>query len=234
MVVAEAAGCQRPKACRDGPGDGPQLPSERRIRRRLTRCRDPRSGHRHEQRVVARDGPGDLRPAGPIQGRRDGVGRARQRAQDEQQAGLVDLEREIRQELAQAILPGRLGLDQPGRQGIRRQPVAGDLDQPEFCDVARDGRLGGPKAALTKGGGQLLLGADRALGDQVPDRALACCFMTSTTAMENVFIGAAFKVHEIRKRPLDALARYCSSRALECGRRQRSSSEPGMRSLCLR
>ena len=52
-------------------------------------------------------------------------------------------------------------------------PVAGDLDQPELGDVARDRRLGRAEAALAERGGELLLGADRALLDQVADRPLA-------------------------------------------------------------
>ena len=48
-----------------------------------------------------------------------------QRAQDEQQAGLVDLDRQVGQQLAQAVLARRLGLDQPRRQRVgRRSPRA--------------------------------------------------------------------------------------------------------------
>ena len=81
-------------------------------------------GQRHEQRVVAGDRARDLGPARPVERRRDRVGRARQRAQDEQQAGLVDLERQVGQQLAQAVLAGRLGLDEARRQGVGRRPLA--------------------------------------------------------------------------------------------------------------
>ena len=88
------------------------------------RWSEPRSGKRHEQGVVAGDRARDLGPARPVERGRDRVGGARQRAQDEQQTRLVDLERQVGQELAQAVLARGLGLDEPRRQRVGRGPLA--------------------------------------------------------------------------------------------------------------
>ena len=120
---------------------------------------------RHEQRVVAGDRARDLRPARPVERGGDRVGRARQRAQDEQQAGFVELDRQVGEQLAQPVLAGRLGLDQARRQGVGRRALARDLDEAELGDVAADRRLGRPEASLAQRGGELLLGPDRALVD---------------------------------------------------------------------
>ena len=58
------------------------------------------------------------------------------RAHDEEQARLVDLDRQVDHQLAQTILAGRLGLDQPRRQGVGGGSLAGDLDQPQLGHVA--------------------------------------------------------------------------------------------------
>ena len=128
---------------------------------------------RHEQRVVAGDRARDLGPACPVERRRDRVGRPRQRPDDEEQPGLVDLDREVGQELAEAVLARRLGLDEARRKGVGGGPLAGDLDQPELGDVAGDRRLGRPEAPLAEARGELLLGPDRPLVDEVADRPLA-------------------------------------------------------------
>ena len=52
-------------------------------------------------------------------------------------------------------------------------PSRVELDQAELGDVAADRRLGGLEAALAEGGGQLLLGPDDPLVDEVPDGPLA-------------------------------------------------------------
>ena len=149
-----------------------QPPSDRRIEPTLDSLQRSPVRHRHEEGVVAGDRARHLGPASPVQGRRDGVRRARQRAQDEQEPGLVDLERQVGQELAQAVLAGRLGLDESRRQGVRGRALARHLDEAEFGDVAADGRLGRAEATVTEGGGQLLLGPQRTLVDEVADRSL--------------------------------------------------------------
>ena len=78
-----------------------------------------------------------------------------------------------REQLAEAVLAGRLGLDEARRQRVGLDPLAAGLDEPELRDVAADRRLGRPEAALAERGGQLLLGPDRALVDEVADRPLA-------------------------------------------------------------
>ena len=72
----------------------------------------------HEHRVVASDGARDLRPAGPVQRRGDGVRGAGQRPQHQQQARLVELDRQIVEQFAEAVLAAGLSLDEPGRQGV--------------------------------------------------------------------------------------------------------------------
>ena len=138
-------------------------PSVSRISRRLMRWSEPRSGKatnsvsspaiepatsgqraRSSAAAIACADPGSVRT-------------------HEQQAGLVDLDRQVGQELAQAVLARRLGLDQARRERVGGGALAGDLDQAQFGDVARDRRLGRPEAALAEGGRQLLLGPDRAL-----------------------------------------------------------------------
>ena len=85
----------------------------------------PAIGGRDEDRVVARDRADDLRPARAIEGRRDRMRGARQRAQHQQEPGLVDLEREVGEQLAQAVLAGGLGLDEARRQGVGRRSPRG-------------------------------------------------------------------------------------------------------------
>src|ERR1700719_2269870 len=94
-------------------------------------------GEGDEERVVASDRAGDFGPACPIEGGGDRMRRAWQRPEHEEQAGFVDLDREVPQELAQAVLTGRLRLDQSWRQGIGGGPLAGQLDQPKLRDIAR-------------------------------------------------------------------------------------------------
>jgi hypothetical protein len=125
-----------------------------------------------EQRIVAGDRARDLGPARPVEGGCDGMGGTRQRAQDQQQPGVVDLQRQVGQELAEAVLAGRLRFDEPRRQRVRGRPFARDLDQAKLGDVARDGGLGGPEATLAERGRELLLGPDGALVHEIPDRTL--------------------------------------------------------------
>ena len=77
------------------------------------------------------------------------------------------------QQLAEAVLAGRLGLDEARRQRVGLDPLAAGLHEPELGDVAADRRLGRPEAALAERRGQLLLRPDRALVDEVADRPLA-------------------------------------------------------------
>ena len=101
------------------------------------------------------------------------MGGARQRLEDQQQSGLANLDRQVDEELPEAVLAGRLGLDQARRQRVGLGPLAAGLDQAQLGDVAADRRLGRPEAALAERGGELLLRPDRPLGDQVADRPLA-------------------------------------------------------------
>ena len=71
------------------------------------------------------------------------------------------------------LLAGGVGLAEAGRDRVGLHAVAGRLDQAQLGDVAADRRLGRAEAALAEGGGELLLGADRALLHEVADRALA-------------------------------------------------------------
>ena len=121
-------------------------------------------GERDEERVVAGDGAGDLGPAGPVEGGGDRVGGAGQGPDHEQQARPRGARRAGRGG-ACAGGPRRSSRPRSAAAGARRRPVPSrlDLDQPELGHVAADRRLGRPEAALAQGGGQLLLGPDRAL-----------------------------------------------------------------------
>ena len=169
MVVGPGGGV---KAART-PGGTAQVSSAMRSSRRFTRCSEPRSGRATKSVSSPAIGARDLRPARPVQRGGDRMGGTRERAQDQQQARLVDLERQVGQQLAQAVLAGGLGLDEARRQRVGRGPLARDLDQPELGDVAADRGLGRAESTLAQRGGQLLLGADRPLVDQVADRPLA-------------------------------------------------------------
>ena len=74
---------------------------------------------------------------------------------------------------AEPVLAGDLRVAEARRQHVGGAALAAALAEPELRDVAADRRLGGPEAPLAEGGRELLLGADRALLDQVADRALA-------------------------------------------------------------
>ena len=156
-----------PPASRTCAAGSAQLSLRRWSRRRIRPSERP-VGEGDEQRVVAGDRARDLGPAGPVERGRDRVGRAGQGPDDEQQAGLADLDRQVVEQLAQAVLAARLGLDQPRRQGVGQRPLAVDLDQAELGDVAADRRLGRLEAALAEGGGELLLGPDGALARRGP------------------------------------------------------------------
>ena len=125
-----------------------------------------------EDRVIASDRSRHLGPSSAVESGRDGMGRARQRAHDEEQTGLVDLQWQVGQELAQPILTGRLGLDQARRQRVGRRALAADLDEPELGDVAADGRLGRAESALPKRRGELELRPYQPLRDEVADGPL--------------------------------------------------------------
>jgi hypothetical protein len=101
---------------------------------------------------------------------------ARQRADDEQQTGLVDLDRQVQHELAKTVLAGCLGLDEAGWQRVGGGPLAVELDESKLGDVPRDRRLGRPEASFPECCGELLLCPDRPLVDEIPDRALAELF----------------------------------------------------------
>src|SRR4051794_1746129 len=126
-----------------------------------------------EDGVVAGDRARDLGPAGAVERGRNRVGRTRQRLHDEQQAGLSDLDREVRKELAEAVVAGRLGLDQARRQRVGLDPLAAGLHEPQLRDIAADRRLGRPESSFPERGCQLLLRPDRALVDEVADCPLA-------------------------------------------------------------
>ncbi len=97
MVVALPGGCQ--KAWR-GPGTVASAALGQAVQPAFDALQRATVRQRDEERVVARDRAGDLGPARPVERGGDGVGRPRQRSQDEQQPGLVDLERQVGQQLA--------------------------------------------------------------------------------------------------------------------------------------
>ena len=101
------------------------------------------------------------------------MGRPWQGSDHEHETRLAKLHRQVFEELPQAVLAGCLRLDQTGREGIRLRPAMAGLDQTELGDVAADRGLRCPKASLSKRARQFLLGSDRALLDQVANRALA-------------------------------------------------------------
>ncbi len=87
--------------------------------------------------------------------------------------GFADLDRQVAEEAAQAVLAGRVGVGEARRQGVDADPIAVDLDQLQLGDVAADRRLRRPEAAVAERGGELLLGPDRPLLHEVADRPLA-------------------------------------------------------------
>ena len=147
--------------------------SVRPARRRLTRCSDARS----EQATKTVSSPA-IEPATSGQ-------RARSRAaaiawaepgsvlRTSSRPGLAKLDRQVGKQLPEAVLAGRLGLDEARRQRVGLGPLAAGLDQAQLRDVAADRRLGRPEAALAERGRELLLRPDRALVDEVPDCSLA-------------------------------------------------------------
>ena len=150
-----------------------QAPSDRRMRRRFTRCSEPRSG----MATNSVSSPA-IEPATSGQ-------RARSRAAamacaepgsvrrtSSNPASWISSGRSDRS-LRRRSSPDVSASIEARRQGVRRRALARDLDQPELGDVAADRRLGRPEAALAEGGGELLLGPDRALVDEVADRPLA-------------------------------------------------------------
>ena len=78
-------------------------------------------GEGDEQRVVAGDRTRDLGPPHAIERGGDRVSGPGKGPQHEQETRIVDLEREVGQELAQAVLARRLGLDQARGKRVRSE-----------------------------------------------------------------------------------------------------------------
>ena len=209
MVVARPSGCQsRGDARPDGSGRAAQAPSDRRMRRRLTRCSEPRSG-----RATNSVSSPAIEPATSGQ-------RARSRAAamawaepgsvrrtSSRPASWISSGRSARS-LRRRSSPDVSASTSRGGRAYAVRPVAGDLDEAQLGDVAGDRRLGRPEPALAQGGGQLLLGPDGPLADEVADRPLA---------------GLLHDFH--RRRHRVARNDEDERRPARTGRRRRSSSE---------
>src|SRR3990170_2162516 len=95
-----------------------------------------------EHGIVAGEGTGDLVPAHPVEGAGDGMGAAGERPDDEEEPGLAQLDRQVADQRAEALLAGRLRLADARRQGVGLHAVARLLDQAQLGDVTADRRLG--------------------------------------------------------------------------------------------
>ncbi len=126
-----------------------------------------------EQGVVAGDGAEHLGQAGAVEGGGDDVGRAGRGAQDDEVAGVGDLDDPVAEHPAEVVLGGALVRGQLG-DGVDGLAAGDpDLDGAEVLEVARHGGLGGGDAV----GGQQLdevgLAGDGVVGEQPGDAVLA-------------------------------------------------------------
>ena len=97
----------------------------------------------------------------------------RQGLHDEEQVRDSQLHRQVGEQARESVLARCLRFAQASREDVGGAAVAISLAEPELGDIARDGCLGGPEAALAEGGRELLLGVDGALLHQVADGPLA-------------------------------------------------------------
>src|SRR5579859_788333 len=111
-----------------------------------------------DDRVVARDRPGDARQRCLVNTSGDEVGRAGWSPNDRQRAYHLDRQDEL------------------ANQGGGAAIALTGADQSELVNVARDRRLSYPKPALRERCGDVVLSVRAAAADEVEDRLLALVF----------------------------------------------------------
>ena len=130
-------------------------------------------GGHDEQRVVAGDGAEHAGQPGPVERRADDVGRARRGAQDDEVAGVRDLDHPVAEHPAEVVLGRPLVVGQLG-DGVDGLAAADPhLDGAEVLEVARDRRLRGGDALAGEQLDQLGLAGHRVLLEQLADAVLA-------------------------------------------------------------
>jgi hypothetical protein len=119
-----------------------------------------------EDGVVAGEGADDLRPLFPVEGDGDGLCAAGERFYQEEVTDAIGAEIEGGEEAGEGWRRvGDVGGDRVGGAAL----IVGDLDEPQFTDIAGEGRLGDLDAAVSEEFPKDFLRGHAIVADEVED-----------------------------------------------------------------